>query len=108
MVVQGIEAVGPELPVVGNPCCGSSKRLGLQVAEMGRHPARAGDQSVLSSTFKCLEIAGCDTGNGAANSATVASLSARRTRIDQRAGSASKPNTMLSESASVITSQFHN
>ncbi len=79
----------------------------LKAAELGRHPVRAGEQSVLSSTFKCLEIAGCDIGNGAANSATVASLSARRTRIDQRAGSASKPKTMLSESASFITSQFH-
>ena len=46
-----------------------------------------------SSTLRCREIAGCDTVNGAANSATEASPWVSRVRIARRVGSASAPKT---------------
>src|SRR5712692_10016346 len=53
------------------------------------------------STLRCREIAGWDTWNGSASSATVASPSVSRVRIARRVGSASAPNTRLSWSAAI-------
>ena len=47
-------------------------------------------------------MAGWDTVNGAASSATVASPAASRPRMARRVGSASAPNTVLSRSGPAV------
>ncbi len=51
-------------------------------------------------------MAGCETRNGAASSATVASPLVSRARMARRVGSASAPNTALSWSAGIYNHLF--
>jgi hypothetical protein len=90
--VQSIEALRPEVLVMRRPVGDGFQRLGLQTAGAPLRVASSRNQRpARSSTFRCLETAGCDIAKGSASSLTVASPDARRARIARRVGSARAP-----------------
>ena len=103
-----VETVHPPLPRALarlHPRDRLIQRIGLHPAGPPLRLLAADDQpralEHLEVSRDCREIAGKLIGNGAANSPTVASPSARRVKIERRVGSASAAKVKLSWSVSI-------